>query len=229
MKVALYARVSTKGLQGNGREQNVDTQLLDLREFVQGARLGGRLAECSDVGWSGAKERRPGLDEAMDLARAREIDGLVVAAFDRFGRSLPHLVRSMEELQALGVAFVSVREQIDLSTPTGQLMFALIAAMSQFERAIIIERIKAGMARVKAQGSKSGKSIGRPLALFDRDQVRRLHAEGLSLRQIARQLGVDASAVRRELARRNGGAGGSGNPAPISDSLSSESPASPVS
>ena len=204
MKVALYARVSTKGVQGNGREQNVDTQLLALREFVK-ARGWEVVSECTDVGWSGAKERRPGLDEAMALARARKIDGLVVVAFDRFGRSLAHLVRSLEELQALGVAFVSVRDQFDLSTPLGKLMFGMVSCFAEFERSMIQERVKAGMARVRAQGSRSGKAIGRPTAIFHRDRIPELQAQGLSLRKIGVALGVSDGTVRREL-RKNGGA-----------------------
>ncbi len=122
MRVALYARVST-------REQDPESQLLDLRRHAE-ARGMYVAGEFVDVGVSGRKERRPALDKVMALSRARTIDVILVTAFDRFGRSLAHLVRCLEEFQAMGVAFISLREQIDLATPTGRVMFAVIAAMT---------------------------------------------------------------------------------------------------
>ena len=201
MKVALYARVSSKGPKADGKEQTPENQLLDLRAYCQ-ARGWDVVQEFVDHGVSGAKERRPGLDGLMVLARARKIDALVVSSLDRWGRSLPHLVRSLEEFQALGVALVAIREGLDLGTPTGQLMYAVIGALAQYERAITRERILSGLRRVELQGTRSGKPVGRPLRLFDRAKARELHSGGMSLRNIGVQVGVPASTVLRGL-RRN--------------------------
>ncbi len=189
MRAALYARVSTK-------DQNAETQLLDLRKYAASRGL-EVIAELSDVGVSGSKSSRPGLDALMGLARARKLDLVVVAAFDRFGRSLSHLVRSLEEFQALGVGFVSLRDSVDLSTPAGKLMFSIIAAIGEFERSLIIERVNAGMRRARTQGTTSGKPIGRPFKVWDRDLARKMRAGGFSVRQIAAQLGVPSATVQR--------------------------------
>ncbi len=187
MKVVLYARVSTK-------EQIADNQLQDLRRYAV-ARGFEVLAECVDVGVSGRKERRPGLDQVMALVRARAVDAVLVAAFDRFGRSLAHLVRALEEFQHLGVGFISLREQLDLTSPTGRVMFAVIAAMAEFERELIRERVHAGLRRAKAQG----KRLGRPLRVFHRDRVALLHQAGKPIGAIAKELGVSRRTVQRVL------------------------------
>ncbi|MGH7378559.1 MAG: recombinase family protein, partial [Candidatus Methylomirabilales bacterium] len=148
-----------------------------------------------DVGVSGQKERRPGLDRVMALARARAVDAVLVAGFDRFGRSLPHLVRALEEFQHLGVGFISLREQLDLGSPTGRVMFAVIAAMAEFERELIRERIQAGLRRARAQG----KRLGRPPAIYHRDRVLPLRQAGKSARAIAQELGISRRAVQRAL------------------------------
>lgn len=198
MRAVLYARVSTKGPLSGGREQNIETQLLALRQYVT-VRGWAVVAELSDVGVSGRKESRPGLDELMRLARGRQLDAVVVVGFDRFGRSLSHLVRTLEEFTALGVAFVSIREQMDLTTPAGRLMFALVAAMAEFERSLIQERVRAGMRRVAVQGTRSGRPVGRPGATFDRGRAAVLRAEGHSFRRIAREVGGSEASVRRAL------------------------------
>lgn len=200
MRVALYARVSTKGPKADGKEQSVDTQLLDLRAYAQ-ARGWDVLTEAADVGVSGARERRPGLDAILALARSRKIQAVCMASLDRWGRSLPHLVRSLEELQGLGVAFISLREGLDLSTPAGRLMFGVIASLAEYERAMIRERTLAGLRRVRAQGSRSGRPIGRPRAIFHRDRVPILRELGLTTRAIAETLGVSKSTIARLIAR----------------------------
>ncbi len=192
MRVILYGRVSTK------KEQDPETQLQDLRRFAA-ARGFEVVGEYVDVGVSGAKERRPGLDQVMALARARRVDAVLVAAFDRFGRSLPHLVRALEEFQHLGVGFVSLREQLDLTSPSGRVMFAVIAAMAEFERELIRERIQAGLRRARLQGTRSGKPIGRPRRVFHRDQVASLREAGQTLQAIARTLQVSRRTVARVL------------------------------
>ena len=134
MKVAIYARVSTK----NGN-QNPELQLTELRDYAR-ARGWQVIGEFVDVGVSGAKESRPQLDALMKLAKARKIDGIIVWKLDRFGRSLKHLVTALDELEALGVAFISLRDSIDLSTPQGKLMLAVIGAMAEFERGSVSRR-----------------------------------------------------------------------------------------
>ena len=198
MRVALYARVSTKGPKADGKEQSVDTQLLDLRAYAQ-ARSWEVVTEATDIGVSGARERRPGLDAILALARSRKIHAVCMASLDRWGRSLPHLVRSLEELQGLGVAFISLREGLDLSTPAGRLMFGVIASLAEYERAMIRERTLAGLRRVRAQGTRSGRPIGRPRAVFHRDQVPALRAQGLTTRAIAERLEVSKSTIARIL------------------------------
>lgn len=178
LRAALYCRVST-------REQNPEMQLHDLRRYAA-ARGFKVMGEFTDVGISGRKERRPGLDRVMALARDRAVDVILVAAFDRFGRSLAHLVRALEELQHLGVAFVSVREQLDLGSPSGRVMFAVIAAMAEFERELVRERIHAVLRRARGQGVR----LGRPPKVFRRDQVAQLRAEGSSYRKIGKRLGI---------------------------------------
>ncbi len=192
MRIALYARCSTT------KDQDPEVQLLPLREYAA-ARGFQVLGEYTDVGVSGQQQRRPGLDQVMTLVRARAVDGVAVASFDRFGRSLSHLVRALEEFEHLGVGFISLREQLDLASPTGRVMFAVIAAMAEFERAIIAERVAAGLRRARIQGTRSGKPIGRPRRVFHRDQVAVLRAEGQSLRVIAHTLQVSPRTVSRVL------------------------------
>src|ERR1700730_9039542 len=127
--VAIYCRVSTDG-------QSVDLQVNELREYAA-KRDWHVIGEYLDIGVSGVKESRPALTRLMTDARQRKFDILLVWKIDRFGRSLKHLVNSLAELESVGVAFVSLRDSIDLSSPSGVLMFQLIAAMSQFERSLI--------------------------------------------------------------------------------------------
>lgn len=187
MRAVLYARVST-------RDQDPETQLQDLRRYAA-ARGFEVVAETVDVGVSGAKERRPGLDRVMALARGRAVDAVLVAGFDRFGRSVAHLVRALEEFRHLGLGFVSLREQLDLSSPTGRVMFAVIAAMAEFERELIRERIQAGLRRARAQG----KRLGRPPRVYHRDRVLPLRQAGKSIRAIAQELEISRRAVQRAL------------------------------
>ncbi len=184
--VALYARVSTI-------DQNCDMQLADLRRYA-GQRF-GELAEYVDVGVSGAQRRRPQLDQLMADAKKRRFDVVLVWKFDRFARSVKHLVDSLEEFRALGIDFVSFTEGIDTSTPSGQLLFHIMGAVAQFERDLIAERVRAGIAHARALGRR----IGRPKAPIDAVEVHRLRTEGQSLRKIARLLSVPVSRVRRAL------------------------------
>jgi DNA invertase Pin-like site-specific DNA recombinase len=188
MKTAIYARVSTL----NG--QDPEMQLRELREYA--ARRGWEIAdEYTDHGVSGCRESRPELNRLMADACQRRFDSVLVWKVDRFGRSLRHLVNALAELGALGVAFVSLRDNLDLSTPSGRLMFAVIGAMAEFERSLIQERVKAGLRNARAKGQQ----LGRPKRVVSREAIARMSSEGLSLRQIAEQLGVGYGTVRARL------------------------------
>ncbi len=183
---ALYARVSTL-------DQNCDVQLEDLRRYA--AQRFTLYREYIDVGVSGAQRHRPQLDALKRDARKRLFDVVLVWKFDRFARSLKHLIESLDEFSALGIDFVSYTEGVDTTTPTGQLLFHIVGAVAQFERDLIAERVRAGMAHARSLG----KHIGRPRAKVDVDQVTQLRMQGSSLRQIAQTLQIPVSRVRRAL------------------------------
>jgi DNA invertase Pin-like site-specific DNA recombinase len=186
VKVALYARVSTI------HNQNPEMQLSELREY--GARRGWEIiSEYVDEGVSGARERRPQLDRLMADAHRRKFDLIAVWKIDRFGRSLKHLVNALADLDSLGVAFVSLRDNIDLSTPSGRLMFQIIGAMAEFERSLIQERVRAGLRNAQARGVR----LGRPRTVVDAAQIASLRASGASWREISQQLGVGVGTVCR--------------------------------
>jgi putative DNA-invertase from lambdoid prophage Rac len=186
MNVAVYARVSTK-------DQSVDLQLSELTAYV--GRMGWTVAATYiDAGVSGTKDRRPGLDKLMNDARLKRFDAVLVWKLDRFGRSLPQLVQNVQALDGYGVRFISLTESIDTDTksPIGRLLLHLFASFAQFERSLIVERVKAGVAEAQRQG----KHCGRPARVFRRDEAIRLRQEGQSFRQIAKTLGVPFSTIR---------------------------------
>jgi DNA invertase Pin-like site-specific DNA recombinase len=186
MRVALYARVSTL----NG--QHPEMQLSELREY--GTRRGWQIvAEYVDEGVSGARERRPKLDRLMADAHRRKFDLIAVWKIDRFGRSLKHLVNALADLDSLGVAFVSLRDNIDLSTPSGRLMFQIIGAMAEFERSLIQERVRAGLRNAQARGVR----LGRPKRTVDAAQIARLRLSGSSWREISEKLGIGVGTACR--------------------------------
>ena len=184
---ALYARVSTL-------DQNCEVQLEDLRRYA-GKRFAS-YCEYTDAGVSGTQRHRPQLDALMRDAHRRLFDVVLVWKFDRFARSLKHLIESLDEFSALGIDFISLTEGIDTTTPAGQLLFHIVGAVAQFERDLIAERVRAGMAHARSLG----KHIGRPRAKVDVEAVRNLRSQGKSLRNIAMALGVPISRVRRALA-----------------------------
>lgn len=190
MRTAIYARVSTL----NG--QDPEMQLREMREYVA-RRSWEIIDEYTDHGISGSRESRPALNRLMADAQQRKFDAVLVWKVDRFGRSLRHLVNALAELGALGVAFVSLRDNLDLSTPSGRLMFAVIGAMAEFERSLIQERVKAGLRNARAKGQQ----LGRPYRVVDRNRILQLQAEGVSLRQIAKLLGIGYGTVRAHLSR----------------------------
>jgi DNA invertase Pin-like site-specific DNA recombinase len=189
-EVALYARVSTV-------DQNCEVQLQDLRHFA--SQRFSRSREYIDIGVSGKQRHRAQLDMLMKDARKRLFDVVLVWKFDRFARSLKHLIESLDEFSSLGIDFVSYTEGVDTTTPSGQLLFHIVGAVAQFERDLIAERVRAGLAHAKAMG----KHIGRPRAVVDTAAVTRLRSSGKSLRNIANTLGIPVSRVRRALVHRD--------------------------
>src|ERR1035438_2070209 len=166
MRVALYARVSTC----NG--QSPEMQLAELREYV--SRRGWEIfGEYVDQGVSGSKESRPELNRLMADAHRRHFDSVLCWKVDRFGRSLKHLVNALADLDSYGVAFVSLRDNLDLSTPTGRLMFQIIGAMAEFELSLTKERVKCGLVNARA----NGKRLGRPRRVVDRDRILAMRSE----------------------------------------------------
>ncbi len=192
-RVALYARVSTKN---NG--QDPETQLIALREYANARGL-EVFSEYVDVGISGSKDSRPALNELMADAKKRRFDAVLVARFDRFARSTRHLVLALDEFNALGVDFISLSESVDTSTPMGKMVYTVIAAVAELERSLIRERVVMGLQRARAQGQ----TLGRPRPWVDPEQIARLKAEGLSLRIIAREMGISRPTVTSIL--KNGG------------------------
>ncbi len=179
-RVALYARVST-----SDKGQDPETQLLALRAYA--ARRGFVPAgEYVDYA-SGTRDNRPQYQALLTAARKRQVDVVLVWRYDRFARSTQGLVQALHEFHRLGVDFISHQENIDTTTPQGELIFTVMASLAQFERALISERVKAGMARAKAQGKRISRV---PLAEELQAQIVALAAEGLSIHQIGKQLGL---------------------------------------
>ena len=172
-------------------------QLSDLREYA--SRRGWTItSEYVDQGVSGSKESRPELNQLMADAHRRKFDAVLVWKIDRFGRSLKHLVNSLADLCAYGVAFISFRDNLDLSTPSGRLMFQIIGAMAEFERSLIRERVKAGLRNARAKGRK----FGRPRVQIDAARVAELRRDGLSWSQVCQSLSVSKGTAQRSVARR---------------------------
>jgi len=184
-RAALYARVSTL------MAQNPEMQLIELREYAsrRGWTVIGEYVDRT----SGAKESRPGLNRLMSDACLRKFDVIAVWKIDRFGRSLRHLVNALAELEGRGIAFVSLRDNLDLSTPSGRLMFQIVAAMAEFERALIQERVRAGLRNARAKG----KQLGRPRVVVDASRIAVLRAQGLSWASIGKQIGIGEGTARR--------------------------------
>jgi DNA invertase Pin-like site-specific DNA recombinase len=181
-RAAIYARVSTF-------DQEPENQLAEIRRYV--AARGWTAEEYVDRGISGAKDRRPALDRLLVDARRRRFDVLVVWRLDRLGRNLRHLITLLEELQALGIAFVSLNEGIDATTPAGKLQMHILGAIAEFERARIAERVKAGLQRAKAQGKKLGRPRKVPATIV---------IPGGSVRDAACIWGVSKSTAARWIA-----------------------------
>ena len=187
IRVALYTRVST-----TNHGQDVTLQTRELKEFIE--RRGWQVAgEYVDLGISGSKDRRPQLDRLMADARRHEFHAVLVWKFDRFARSVSHLLRALETFQALGIDFVSLSESLDTSTPTGKMVFTVLGAVSELERNLIIERVKAGLRNARAKG----KRLGRPRVILDAYRIAELRERGRSWPQIAKELECGVGTVYR--------------------------------
>jgi DNA invertase Pin-like site-specific DNA recombinase len=188
LKAAIYARVSTL-------DQEPENQLQELRAYV--AARGWTLStEYVDRGVSGSKDRRPALDDLVADARRRRFDVVVCWRLDRLGRNLKHLITLLEDLQALGVAFVSLAEGIDATTPAGKLQMHILGAIAEFERGRIVERVRAGLQRARTQGVR----LGRPRRRVASERL--AEVAGLPAREAARRLGIPRSTFQRLLARK---------------------------
>src|SRR6201988_2543440 len=183
VRAALYARVST--LNGS---QDPSMQTRELEEYCQ--RRGWQVYETYvDNGVSGKKDSRPQLNRMVQDAHERRFDVVVVWRFDRFARSVSHLLRALETFNTLGIQFVSLSEQVDTSTPAGKLVFTVLGAVAELERCLIAERVRAGLRNARAKG----KHLGRPRSGVNAVEINRLRAQGASWRAVGAALGVSAA------------------------------------
>src|SRR5262245_28208534 len=188
MKAAMYSRVSTS----NGQDPAM--QIRELREYAE--RRGWIISgEYVDIGVSGAKDSRPELNRLMTDAHRRRFDAVVVWRFDRFARSVSHLLRALETFRALGIEFVSLSEQVDTSTPTGKMVFTVLGAVAELERSLIAERVRAGLRNARAKG----KRLGRPRVAVHAARIATLRAQGRSWREITMQTGTSKGTAQRAL------------------------------
>ncbi len=191
-RAAIYARVSTT-------DQRTAMQVEELRQV--GAQRGWVVVgEYVDEGVSGGKQSRPALDELMHAVQSGDVDVVAVWRFDRFARSTQHLLSALEEFRTLGVGFVSVREAIDTSTPVGKMIFTMVAAIAEFEKSLIQERVRAGVSRARGQG----KHCGRPRRDIDLDLARLLMDQGHGIRRTARMMGIAKTTLARHLSESGG-------------------------
>jgi DNA invertase Pin-like site-specific DNA recombinase len=192
LRAGLYARVSTQD------QQTIPMQTRALREYA--TRRGWRIAlQVKEIG-SGASQRER-REQLLEAARRREIDVVLVWRLDRWGRSVTDLLATLQELEHLGVGFVSLTEALDLTTPAGRAMAGLLAVFAEFEREILRERVRAGLAHARQNGQR----LGRPLtAALHAEQVRKLYRTGSSKSDIARRLQIGRTSVRRILKERTG-------------------------
>lgn len=184
IRAAIYARVSTLGC------QNPDVQTREIEEYCQ--RRGFEIFRVYvDRGGSGKKDSRPQLNQLMEDAHQGRFDVVVVARFDSFARSVSHLLRALETLNALGIQFVSLAEQVDTSTSTGKMIFTVLGAVSELEKNLILERVHSGLRHARAKG----KRLGRPRKMVDAARITALRKHGKSWRKIAREMKLSVGTV----------------------------------
>jgi DNA invertase Pin-like site-specific DNA recombinase len=184
-RAALYCRVSTV-------DQHPENQLHELRQFAsqRGLQI---VKEYTDHGVSGTRARRPGLDQMLDDARRHRFDVLVVWSCDRLARNTKHLLQVLDELNQMGIQFLSQREAIDTEGPLGRAIIVIVSAIAELERCLIVERVRAGMRRARAEG----RQIGRARLDVNREQIVRDRRSGMSLTQVAKKHSVSRASVCR--------------------------------
>ena len=186
-RVAIYARVST-----TNHGQDVSMQTRELRDYCE--RRGWAVAgEYVDAGISGAKDRRPELDRLMADAHKRRFDAVAVWKFDRFARSVSHLLRALDTFRVLGIEFVSLSESLDTATPAGRMVFTVLGAVAELERSLIAERVRAGLRNARAKGAK----LGRPRVPVNAARIAHLRALGRSWREISQETGISKGTAQR--------------------------------
>ena len=198
VRAAIYARVSTIG-----HGQDPEVQLLPLRRIAQ-ERGWKVVGEFVDIGQSGTKESRPELDRMMKLIRNSKVDILAVHRFDRLGRSVRHLLSVLEELRQLHIDFFSATEAVDTLSPVGKMVFTFLAAVAEFERCLIRERVRSGLDKAKVDG----KQLGRPTRQIDLRPAKMLLEQGHSLREISKMLDIPRSTLMKKLAGKDDESGG---------------------
>ena len=187
IRAALYARISTLN-----HGQNPEVQLRELREFCH--QRGFTIAqEYVDRGICGSREQRPALDKLIADCRKRIVDAVVVYRYDRFARSLRQLVNALDEFRSLGIDFISIHEGVDTSTPNGRLIFGIFASIAEFERELIRDRVRSGLAAAKARG----KRVGRPRVAVDVRRIESLRLQGRSWAEITRETGISKGTAQR--------------------------------
>ena len=185
MKTAIYARVSTD-------EQTTDNQVLKLKQVAD--RNGWEVQAIYADTISGAKSKRPELDKLMKSVMRKEIDMVMVWSVDRLGRSLQHLTTLLSDIESKGIDLYLHQQNIDTSTPSGKMLFQLLGVFAEFERSMIRERVMAGLDRARSQGKRLGRPPVPPITV---DKIKRLREEGMSLRKIAKQVGISTSKVHQ--------------------------------
>lgn len=192
-RVALYARVSTQD-----KGQDPETQLTQLREYAL-RRNFEVMGEFIDYA-SGTTQDRIQYKLMMAAAKKRKLDVVLVWRYDRFARSTQALVNAMKEFQSMGIDFISYQENIDTTTPTGELIFHVMASLAQFESSLISQRVKAGMARAKAQGKRISRP---PLPTHQQQRIFELQKQGLSMNKISKELGIAYGTVYNYVSKLN--------------------------
>ena len=188
MKALIYARVST-----SHHNQNPQVQIDELRRSCE-SRGWAISEEIIDHGYSGSTDNRPGLKRLMALVRAKEVDVVVVVKMDRLFRSLKHLVSTLEEFERIGVKFVALKDNVDYSTPSGRFFVQILGSLGEFERSLLRERTMMGLEHARSKGKK----FGRP-RVHDETQIRRLHQEGMTYRQIQKATGAPMGSISRAI------------------------------
>jgi len=188
IRAALYARVSTQG-------QSTKAQEAELNRYA--SVRGWAIQQTYVDKMSGAKDHRPALQQLMADCRRRKVDVVVVWKFDRFARSLRHLVTALEEFRRLGVNFISATEGVDTTVPSGELVFQIFGAIAQFERSLISERVKAGLSEARRNGRRLGRPANKELSALEISVIRKERRKGATLRQIAKRHGASVWAVQQ--------------------------------